>query len=505
MANSKSNSIIQIGVVVAIIVLINVLAVDYFARLDLTDDNRYTLSNATIDILENLDEPVTITAYFTEDLPPRLIQERKNFKDLLIEYSSYSDGMVNYEFVNPNEEDKTAREAMQAGVQPVIINVREKDQVKQQRAYMGAVIRKGDEKEVLPVITQESSLEYSLSSNIKKLSATHKPKVGFVTGHGEPSLQELAQVVKSLSVLYTVEEVNISETDSLSKYKTLVIVAPSDSIPSDELDALNQYLAGGGNIYAALNRVKGDFSQARGMPLTTGLEGWLAEKGLKIGNNFVVDNRSGTVGVTQNRGGFRMTTQVKFPYLPLITNFSDHPITKGLEQVIFQFASSIEYTGDTTLNFVPLARSSENSGKKVAPLMFQVQKEWTREDFNSPEIPVAAALTGPIVGAHESKLVVISDGDFAVGGKGRNQRRQSEDNISLMVNGVDWLSDDTGLIDLRTKGISSRPIDELEEGTKTLLRYGNFFLPILLIVVYGIIRKQRQRALRVKRMEEGYV
>lgn len=505
MAYNKNNTIVQILVVIAIIVLVNILAVDFFARLDLTDDNRYTLSDATVDILENLGEPVTITAYFTEDLPPRLLQERKNFKDLLIEYANYSDGMVNYEFINPGEEDETAREAMQAGVQPVIINVREKDQVKQQRAYLGAVIRKGEEKEVLPVITQESSLEYALSSNIKKLSVTEKPKVGFVTGHGESSLQEMGQVVQSLSVLYNVEGVNLAEKESLNEYKTLAIIAPTDSIPAKELQLLDEYLAGGGNIYAAINRVKGDFSQARGMALTTGFEGWLSEKGVEVTGSFVVDKRSGTVGVTQNRGGFRMTTQVKFPYLPLITNFSDHPVTKGLEQVIFRFASPIRYHGDTAVNFIPLARSSENAGEKTAPLMFQVQKEWTSADFSSPEITVAAALSGPIAGEGDAKMIVVSDGDFAVGGQGRNQRQQNEDNISLMVNGVDWLSDDTGLIGLRTKGISSRPIDELKEETKTLLRYGNFLFPIILIVIYGVIRHQRQRSLRIKRMEEGYV
>jgi len=73
-----------------------------------------------------------------------------------------------------------------------------------------------------------------------------------------------------------------------------------------------------------------------------------------------------------------------------------------------------------------------------------------------------------------------------------------------MVNSIDWLSDDTGLIELRTKGVVSRPIDQLEEGTQNLLKYLNFLLPIILVLIYGFIRMQRKKITRIKRMEESY-
>ncbi len=74
-----------------------------------------------------------------------------------------------------------------------------------------------------------------------------------------------------------------------------------------------------------------------------------------------------------------------------------------------------------------------------------------------------------------------------------------------MVNSIDFLSDDTGLIDLRTKGVTSRPLDQVEDGKKAFLKWLNFLLPIVLILVYGIFRMQQKRNLRVKRMEQGYV
>ena len=100
-------------------------------------------------------------------------------------------------------------------------------------------------------------------------------------------------------------------------------------------------------------------------------------------------------------------------------------------------------------------------------------------------------------------MVLVSDGDFAVGSPGGGNQLP-KDNVSLLVNAIDWLSDDTGLIDLRTKGATSRPIKELQDGTKALLKWMNFLAPILLIIIYGVIRIQINRNKRIKRMEVSY-
>jgi len=105
------------------------------------------------------------------------------------------------------------------------------------------------------------------------------------------------------------------------------------------------------------------------------------------------------------------------------------------------------------------------------------------------------------------KLVVIADGDFPINGPAYGQqqpRRLQPDNVNLLSNALDWLSDDTGLIALRTKGAVTRPIRELDDATKTILKYTNFLLPILLVIGYGVVRAQRNRLTRIKRMNENY-
>jgi ABC-type uncharacterized transport system involved in gliding motility auxiliary subunit len=199
------------------------------------------------------------------------------------------------------------------------------------------------------------------------------------------------------------------------------------------------------------------------------------------------------------------TTQVNFPYLPRIKDFTDHPITNGLEQVLFQFASPINFTGDTALNFVPIVQSSGRSGTQTPPVFFDINKKWGPNDYPLSNLTMGAILSGPIQGDVESTIILITDGDFAINGEGQRPQQLNPDNVSLFVNSIDWLSDETGLIDLRTKAITSRPLDQIEDGRKAFIKWTNFLLPIILIILYGVIMSQRRRRIRNKRMEVGHV
>jgi len=499
---------LSILLMIGIVLLVNIIANKYFLRLDFTADQRYSLSNATENILTTLTDPVTITAYFSEDLPPNVEQVRRDFRDMLVEYSNSSGGQIVYEFVNPSENQESEMKAQQNGISPIMINVRERDQMKQQRAYLGAIVQLGENKEVIPFVQPGAAMEYALSSNIKKLSVTEKPKIALIRGHGEPGIAALQQLNTSLSIMYTVDEVELSDTSNISpEYMTAVIIAPKDTIPEFHFNYLDEFLNRGGRLLLALNRVEGNFSTTSGEKVFTGLPEWLAQKGIEIEENFVLDVNCSNIMVRQQQGMFVMNTPVNFPYLPIITNFADHPITDGLESVLLPFVSSVRFnTQDTTLNMVPLLVTSEKSGIQPPPVYFDISKQWANNDFNQSSVPVAFAIDGNIAGNMDSKMVVFGDGDFAVNGEGQSAQQLQPDNVSLMVNAIDWLSDDTGLIELRTKGVTSRPIDvQLEDGTKTLVKYINFLLPILLIVVYGIFRFNLKRKLRNNLMSVDYV
>ncbi len=503
---SKNTLITTVIFIIGVVVLLNILANRFFLRLDLTEDDRYTLSEATKDILESLTEPVTITAYFSENLPPDYASLRRDFKDMLTEYESISKGMVVYEFVNPLENDQKEQEVIQKGILQAQIQGREKDEVKIQKAYMGAEIQLGENSEVIPIIQSTSGMEYNLTSNIKKLSVIEKPLVGILQGHGETPLQQIQQVLYSLSILYQVQTVILSDTtNELDKFSALAIVAPKDSFPANHLQQLDKFLSSGKGIFVAMNRVDANLNQSQsGESVNTGLENWLAEKGIDVNPDFVIDQNANYVGVQMQQGPFMVQQQLQFPYFPTMINFTDHPITSGLEQIPFQFVSSIDFSGDSSVKFTPIIQSSEYAGIEPAPGYIDIMKEWSDDDFPLSYLTVAAALEGNLAGNTKTRMVVVADGDFPVGSQQQNSPF-TPDNISLMVNGIDWLSDDTGLIELRTKGVTSRPIDELEDGKRTFLKYLNFLLPIILIIVFGIFRAQHRQNLRIKRMEEDYV
>jgi gliding-associated putative ABC transporter substrate-binding component GldG len=491
-------------IVVLIVVVINILSESYNFRLDLTEDREYTLSKATGNILKDLDKPVTVTAYFSKDLPPNIGNISGNLKDMLVEYNSRSNGMVVYKFVNPNETEQTEQEAVKAGIQPLMINVRDKDQIKQQKAYLGAIVSMGDEKEIIPFIQPGSAMEYALSTAIKKLSVTNKPVVAFIQGHGEPSLNEIPQVYQELGILYDVQSLTLTDTTNIPEnIRTLALVRPKDTIPDIQLAKIDGFLSRGGNLLLAVNRVDGNFQNATGSGISNGLENWLLRKGVTISDNFVIDANCGAVTLQQQQGNFTMQSQVRFPYLPVIGKFADNPITKGLESVTMQFASPITFAGDTAIKYTPIAISSDKSGSLRTPLYFDIQKQWQLTDFPMKNLVVGAIIEVKFNSNIQSRIVLFSDGDFAVGGNQRGMQLPP-DNINLMVNSIDWLSDATGLIELRTKGVTSRPIKEMEDSTKTFVKWLNFLLPIILIVVYGLVRIQMNHTKRIKRMEVSY-
>ncbi len=498
----KQDRRISTLLIIGIVAVIFLLSRQYFVRLDLTEDKEYTMSKATKTILRGLEDPVDVKAYFSDNLPADLERVKTDFENLLIEYNNISKGKVNYRFINPGESPDKEQEAAQNGIQPVLINVREKDEASQKKAFMGAVIEYGDQKEVIPFIGQESAMEYDLTTAIKKVSVKDKPSLGLIQGNGEPTSSEMVQVIQALGVTYKVENLNLASEPSVpERFQALLLVSPKDSVPADQFQKLNDYLAKGGKIIAAVNAVDGDLSTASGSVAQSNVIPWLASLGVNIEPKFVIDASCAKVTVQQQHTGFfNFASQINFPYIPLISKFPDHPATKGLEAVIFQFASPIQFTSNGGGTFVPMVTTSAKAGVQDAPLTFDIQRRWSQADFPMSNIVLGGVVEG-VKSNPEAKLVVFSDSDFFISARGD----VNADNVNLLVNTVEWLCDKSGLAELRTKGVVYRPIKDLEEGQRAMIKYTNFFLPLILVGLVGFFRMQSNRNNRNRRMEEKYV
>jgi gliding-associated putative ABC transporter substrate-binding component GldG len=436
---------------------------------------------------------------------------KDDFEDMLIEYERRAGDNLVYEFINPNENEETEAEAQQKGIGPVMVQVQERDQASQMRAYMGVILSMGDQNEIIPLIRPGTNIEYELTTAIKKLTLTEKPVVAFLQGHGEIPMNNMWQLLEQLRVLYNPEEYTMTDTTMIpSRFRAVIIANPQDTLPQSHLNQLDAYLQQGGSIYLAYSNLQANLNQRyldAGPEI--GLRQWLGSKGISLDDKYAIDVNCGAITVAQQSGPFTFNTQVEFPYFPIISSFPEHPAGSGLESIILPFVSTITMApADSSVLIVPIAVTSEQSGAVDAPVFVDLEREWTEDDFNQANLPVAVAAEGALAGnGMASKMIVVSNGEFFANGQlqpGQQPQQINPDNVNFVANGIDWLSDDTGLVELRTKGVTNRPLDPVEDGTRLLLKWGNVLLPVILILLVGFIRNQQYQAKKRRWLQGQY-
>ncbi len=523
--SAKSQALLKIGLALVVLVLINIISIRLFGRLDMTERSIFSLSEASKKLVGSLDDKIIVKAFFTEDLPPPYNNNRRALLDQLNEYKAYSTGNLQFEFIDPTGE-KTEQEAQQQGVVPVQVQVVNEDRFEAKRAFMGVVFLYEDKKEVIPVVQNMSSLEYDISSTIKRLTTRTRKKVGFLSGHGEPGLNELTRVQQDLSKQYDVTPVDAGTNPVPEDITTLIVMAPKTKIQEAAKYNIDQFIMRGGRVAFLLNRVEADLQQQFGRRIDVGVEDLLENYGLQLNNDIVRDVQCANISIVQQQFGFQMQSQVPFPYLPVVSSFSqDNVMVKDLKGLVLFFASSVDTTAlaGKGLTAEVFMKSSTESGRKTETEYFPVNplERFAPADFLEKEIPLGVIVSGefkslyatkpvpqdtsagmvpntpPILSSPRTRIILIGDGDFA-----RDQYLSNKDNLTIIANLVDYLSDDAGLITIRSKDVSLPPLEQVSEGTKKMIKYGNMFLPPVLVLVFGLVRwrmrKARRKALEIR-------
>lgn len=483
------------------VLLLNIVSFFIFFRLDFTQTKRYSLSKVSKNSIRNNTEPIVVDFYVSEDLPQDIKKLAKEFRSLLKEYKSLSNVNFTINTITPDNTEKEFK-ATEAGIQPIFKEIRERDLEKIQKIYIGAVFHIGENQTVLPAINYNTPMEYEITRLLKQASDTIKPKIGFVRGHGESTLNRMPQLVNELSHLTDMTVVDLNTENSIEKCNVVCIIDPKDTYSTYELEQLDQYLDKGGRLFIALNHAIGQLTGNRnnGFINRTGIEDMLEKKGLKIKYDFVVDNNCGTIAINQQYGFINFQSNVSFPYLPIITNFSKHTITYGLRSLLLPFASSIEQVKTpSTYIFTPLAETSAISGVQQAPVFFNFQKQWTQQDFNHPHNIIAALLTNDDNG---SAIVTITDADFIHDEIVTSSRT---DNVTFALNSIEWLADNSGLIQLRNKFTTFSSLEPTENSLREFLKYLNFLLPIVAIAIFALIHYRNKQRKRANRSHPGYI
>ncbi|MAJ45152.1 MAG: hypothetical protein CMF96_10475 [Candidatus Marinimicrobia bacterium] len=506
--DNRNSFFAYIAILLVSVSLLNYIARNFYDRFDLTDTKMYTISGSSKSVLEDIDDLLVMKAYFSEDLGNELGNNKRYLQDLLEEYRAVNNEYITFEFFKTDNEEEFKTEAQKSGIQPVQLNVIENDKMEIKQVYMGMVIMYGDKKESIPVIQTTTGLEYTITSAIKKLINVNKETIGLAS-LGEPdqySQTNNQSISELLRQTYDVRPVNL-DNEVPNNIAVLLLSNVLDSLTENQYLNLDNYLGNGGNLFLAQNRIKTEIQTQTAEPIQSNIFNLLQKYGINIKENLVLDKNCGQITISQNRGFFRMNSATDYPFFPKITDFSeDEIIVNGLEMLQVLFPSEIEpyidTLGTSIGTFTPLFITSNQSTIMEEFYNLYPLENPAFSSLNEGPFDVAA------LGTHESnvtgltsQIVLVSDSRFiADDGGGR-----MPENLTFTLNSVDFLTGDSDLIALRSREITTRPLnaDAQDEDVRSFWKKLNYFLPAVLILIMAFIISRADKS-RTRKLEYTY-
>jgi len=520
----RGNALFEILIVIAIIALVNLLSLRFFTRADLSEGKLFSISESTKQVVRDLDDIVNIKVYFSKELPPYLTTHIREIKDLLSEYKAYGGRNIVVDWEDPAADPETAQRVQGMGIPQVQLNIVAKDKAEVMTAYLGIAVLFEDRKEVIPVVQSSSNLEYELTSAILKVSNKERKVVGFLAGHGEPDISDGLQVVReALEKQYVVRSVEIVPGALIPADVNTLISAGSKGLTEWDRFAIDQFLMRGGQLFFLINRIEITEGSLKAAQVETGLEPLLAHYGATVNPDMVVDASCGNA--TFSTGYMRYT--LPYPLWPKVTKSGfdqESPITNRLEMAVFPWTSSIDITRgeDAFSEMVVLAKSTERAWSEIKQFDLNPQRQFVPSStpgernlavllggsfdsyFSDREVPVEEDSAGtwqgePVLKSPETRIVIVGNARMI----GSDFIKQYPENRILFMNVVDWLTLGDSLIGIRSRSVTSRPLEEIGEGTKATVRFlCTFGIPIVLII-WGLLRRYTRKSRRHGLPEAG--
>jgi gliding-associated putative ABC transporter substrate-binding component GldG len=519
--------LVEVVIVIGVIAFVNLLSLRLFARADLTQGRLYSISQSTKKVLKGLDDVVNIKIYFSKKLPPYLTNLTRQVRDVLDEYRAYAGGNLVIDFADPADDRETEERVRMLGIPQVQLNVITKDKAEVMAGYLGIAVLYGNKKEVIPVVQNPSNLEYDLTSALIKVTSQETKLVGYLTGHGEPNVNEDYQIVgKALNQQYQVTTVSTADGTPVRHDISTLIVAGPDKIGDWDAFAIDQFLMRGGQILFMINKLGVKKGTLEAVKLTTGLDSLLASYGAVVKPDLVVDRSCGTA--TFSAGYFSFT--VPYNLWPLVgeSGFDKtSPITNQLQRAVLPWTSSIDVSRakGKGMEVVVLAKSSPQSWSEERLFNLDPQRAFTPTSATAPrnlavllrgrftsyfkdrQIPVPEGATEqPAVErldtSPETQIIIVGDSRFVED----SFLSQYPENRTFFLNAVDWLTLGDSLIGIRSRAVSSRPLKEIGEKSKATVRFASTLGIPIVVIAWGLarryVRSARRRRIRSQYMPE---
>ena len=548
----KRQKKIRSFVLVAIaLIALNIVGSYVYQRFDLTSDKRYTLSQTTKNILTNVTEPIFIDVYLEGNFPAELRKLQTETKQLLQEFNAYNKN-VQFLFVNPlaneNESVQMAEQLFANGMKPINISVNDKGKQSQEMVFPWAVATKDDKhakiqllKNVMSASTEDKisssvqHLEYAITEAIQKVNSEKSKKIAVIKGIGEPNDVYIADFLRTLKDNYfiapfTLDSVAVNPQKTLKDlqaYDLAIITKPTKEFNENQIQVLDQFVMNGGKSIWMLDQVQADMDslynatgEMLAFPKNQSLSAMLFKYGVRVNPDLVKDEMGSPIKLAVGQQGSETVYETfNWKFAPYVVSTSKHPIVKNIESVKFSFTNSID-TLKNNIKKTVLLSSSPYATKVGTPNIINLGKV-VNEKIDPKEIkpinpiPLAVLLEGSFTSVYKNrvvpfkidgylnegkpnKMIVISDGDIVFNQLDQEQQPMElgydkwtntlYGNKEFLINSVNYLLDDTGLINLRTKEVKLPLLDKEKVYTDyNYIRTIIVILPLTVLFVFGLI------------------
>jgi ABC-2 type transport system permease protein len=548
--SNKKKDLVNLLYGLIILLLVNLISVQLFFRLDLTSEKRYTLSDATKQMIENLNDVVFVKVYLDGELPAGFQRLRNATKEMLDEFRAISKINIQYEFIDPSaDQDPKVRTSVykqlsKAGLQYTNLEYMDGDVKKEKIIFPGAIFSYNGKEIPLQLLKSKigaspeemlnnsvQQLEFEFASTIRQLTLVEKPVIAFIEGHGELDEFETMDISKELEKFYTVKRIRLnSQLNALQGVQAAIIAKPDSVFHEQDKFIIDQFIMKGGRVLWLLDPLETDHDSLQKNTFTFALarslniEDQLFKYGARVNQDLVMDMQSTPIPVIVGYIGNQPQSKM-FPwfYHPLVIPQLSHPIVKNLNAIHLKYASSIDSTGADNIKKTVLLTTSKYVRVQQSPIRVSLnilREEPDIRQYSKSERPLALLLEGEFTSIFKNRLpqqiaesnliafaekskptrqIVIGDGDVI-----KNDIQYSTGkpiplgydkftdrvyaNKNFILNCINFLTNDDGLLDLRGKEIKLRLLDKASVNKqKNNIIFLNIFLPILLIVLLGIL------------------
>lgn len=541
----KSAASILKGVV--LLLVLNVLSSFFYARFDLTEDRRYTLSEPSISAVTNFESPIIVDILLEGNLTPEFLRLKTETKSILEEFAE-ANANLKFNFVNPLEGeeqiDGVITDFQSLGLTPTRVTTEDNASVSQDIVFPWAMVNYRNATVKVPLLKNKlgatnedrinnsvQHLEYAFADAFTKIALKEKKRIAVIKGNGELEDIFIADFLSTIRDYYNLGAITLDSVapdpqktlDDLSKYDLALIAKPTEAFSDEEKFILDQFIVNGGKSVWLIDQVAMELDSlfnekgtAMALPKDLNLNDFFFNYGVRINPVLVNDLYFTQIVLASGEGNNSQYEPVPWYYNPMVFSQNDHPITTNLEALRFQFANAMDTLANSNtktilysssplskvegtpkqirldiLNTPPDKDLYTNGNKALAVL---IEGEF-KSAFANRIKPVK--LDGTLEQGNENKMLVIADGDVI-----KNQLQNGRPlelgydkwtnnfygNKEFLVNAFNYLLDDTGLINIRNKKVAI-PFLDTQKVAKEKMKWQliNIGVPILLTLIFGFV------------------